>query len=223
MVNPGLSVLVDIFSLLYYTNSMNDQELKELVASLAISQQKTDEQQKKTDEQLKKTDEQLNQTDRQLKELRASQADTDRQIKNMNQELGGLGRKFGGFTEGMAFPSLAKLLRERFQMDVISRNVSTHKNGDTMEVDVLAYSNSRVNEIYVGEIKSRFRQEDFRQMKDILNRFFEFFPSHKGKKLYGILTVVDAPENLKKKVLKEGIYLACIHDNEFNLVVPPRF
>ncbi len=84
--------------------------------------------------------------------------------------------------EGMAFPSLAKLLRERFQMDVISRNVSTHKNGDTMEVDVLAYSNSRVNEIYVGEIKSRFRQEDFKQMKDILNRFFEFFPSHKGKR-----------------------------------------
>ena len=179
----------------YILNNMTDQELKELVASLVISQQKTDEQLKKT----------------------------DRIIKNMSQDMGGLGRKFGGFTEGMAFPSLTRLLQERFQMDVVSRNISARKNGKSMELDVLAYSNSNRNEIYVGEIKSRFRDEDFKQMKNILNHFFDFFPSYKGKKLYGILTVVDVTESLKKKILKEGIYLACIHDNEFELVVPPGF
>jgi len=179
----------------YILNNMTDQELKELVASLVISQQKTDEKLKKT----------------------------DRIIKNMSQDMGGLGRKFGGFTEGMAFPSLTRLLQERFQMDVVSRNISARKNGKSMELDVLAYSNSNRNEIYVGEIKSRFRDEDFKQMKNILNHFFDFFPSYKGKKLYGILTVVDVTESLKKKILKEGIYLACIHDNEFELVVPPGF
>lgn len=36
---------------------MTDDELKELVASLAVSQKLTDEQIKKTDEQMKRTDE----------------------------------------------------------------------------------------------------------------------------------------------------------------------
>jgi len=45
---------------------MTDQELKDLVASLAIASKKTDEQFRKTDEQFKKTDEQFRKTDEQF-------------------------------------------------------------------------------------------------------------------------------------------------------------
>ena len=45
--------------------------------------------------------------------------DTDNQLKESGKQIGGLGDKFGSFTEGMAFPSLEKMLRERFGMDVI--------------------------------------------------------------------------------------------------------
>ncbi|MEY3221117.1 MAG: hypothetical protein RIT27_2474 [Pseudomonadota bacterium] len=38
---------------------MTDEELKALVASLAVSQKQTDEQMRKTDEQMKRTDEKL--------------------------------------------------------------------------------------------------------------------------------------------------------------------
>lgn len=188
---------------------MTDKELKELVASLAISQKKTDEQ---------------------INELRASQAETDRQIRKMSKKIdalgekvGGLGEKFGGFTEGLAFPSMEKILRKRFKMDVLSTNVKVHRNGATMEVDVLAYSNSGNNEVYAVEVKSRLRERGLEQMQDMLEHFFEFFPSHIGKKLYGILAVVDAPENLKREVLKQGIYLARIHDDLFELQVPETF
>ena len=66
---------------------MTDQELKDLVASLAIESKKTDEQLKKTDEQLKKTDEQLKKTDEQLKK-------TDEQLKKTDEQLSKLGREF---------------------------------------------------------------------------------------------------------------------------------
>ena len=56
---------------------MTDYELKELVASLAVSQKETDRQLKQTDKQLKQTDKQLKQTDRQLKELGQQ---TDKQL-----------------------------------------------------------------------------------------------------------------------------------------------
>jgi hypothetical protein len=49
-----------------------------------------------------------------------------------------LGSKFGGFTEGLALPSMETLLRERFGMEVISPSVRVSKAGQHMELDVLA-------------------------------------------------------------------------------------
>jgi hypothetical protein len=46
---------------------------------------------------------------------------------------------------------------------------------------------------------------------------------YEGKKLYGILAAVDAPEAVRKKVLQEGIYLARVHDGHFELQVPKDF
>jgi len=40
-------------------------------------------------------------TDRQLKELGKQ---TDRQLKELGKQIGGLGAKFGSFTEGLALP-----------------------------------------------------------------------------------------------------------------------
>jgi hypothetical protein len=60
-------------------------------------------------------------------------------------------------------------------------------------------------------------------MLRILREFHEFFPGHEDKKVYGILAAVDIPEDLQKRVLKEGIYLAMIHDETFEISVPDNF
>ncbi len=103
---------------------MTDQELKDLVASLAASQQKT-----------------------------------DKQLKELGKQIGGLGEKFGSFTEGLALPSMTKILREKFKMEVISPSVRVSKNCIDAEIDVLAYSNSSINEAYVVGVKSHLREE----------------------------------------------------------------
>lgn len=92
-----------------------------------------------------------------------------------------------------------------------------------MELDVLAYANSDVNAVYVVEVKSHLREDGLEQMRKILRDFREFFPAHRDKKIYGILAAVDAPEDIRQKVLQEGIYLARIHDEEFELEVPEDF
>jgi hypothetical protein len=178
---------------------MTNLELKEFVASLAVQQAETGRQ------------------------IRESQAKTDRQIEELGKQLGGLGQKFGGFTEGMAFPSMQKILRERFGMDVVSvRNIG-RKNGRTLEIDVLAYANREVNEVYVVEIKSHLREDGLQQMLRILREFHEFFPGHEDKKVYGILAAVDVPDDLRERVLSQGIYLASIHDDTFEIRVPETF
>ena len=76
-------------------------------------------------------------SDQELKELVVSlvkgQQEAWKQIKETSKQLGGLGNKFGRFTEGMAFPSMEKVLRERFQMDVFATRVKARKNGPSGE------------------------------------------------------------------------------------------
>ena len=167
---------------------MTDEELKQLVASLAVSQQ-----------------------------------ETDRQLKELGKQIGGLGEKFGSFTEGLALPSMAKILSEKFGMEVISPSVRVSKQGEHMEIDVLAYANSEVNEAYVVEVKSHAREESIVQLRNIMERFRRFFPEHKDKAVFGILAAVDLSAELRERVLKAGFYVARIHDEVFELDVPANF
>ena len=188
---------------------MTDEELKELVASLAIAQQETARQ--------------MLETDRKMEETGLQQKETDRQLKELGKQIGGLGEKFGSFTEGLALPSMSKILSERFGMEVVSPSVRVSKQGQHMEIDVLAYANSEVNEAYVVEVKSHAREEAIDQLKNILERFRRFFPEHKDKAVYGILAAVDLSDDLRQRILKAGFYVARIHDQIFELDVPANF
>ncbi len=217
---------------------MTDQELKDLVASLAVeiremrlSQAETSAQirreqaeadakiraaQAETDRQLQATDRQLQATDRQLQELA-------RQAKLTQREIGGLANKFGGFTEGLAWPSLSKIFEDRFGLDVSGPRVRARRNGDSIELDAFAYSNRGVDLALVAEVKSRFREEHLADMKKKLADFPKFFPEHKDKELRGLVAAVDLPEQLAKRVLREGLYLARIRDDTFVLALSDDF
>ena len=166
-------------------------------------------------------------TDKELKDLVASlsisQKETDRQIKELGKQIGGLGRKFGGFTEGMAFPAMEKVLRQKFKMESIAQNLQTRIKGKEMEIDILAYSNSRINKVYLVEVKSHLNDVELKKMLLKMKNFFYFHPEHKGKDLYGILTVVDVNRDILKRVYANGIYLARLHDETFTLQVPKGF
>ncbi len=169
-----------------------DQELKELLAQLLVSQAETE---------------------RQLRE-------TDRQLKEVGRQLGKLGDKFGSFTEGMALPSMRKLLAEQFGLDNIAPRYRVQKQGRTLELDVFGFSNTDRNVAVVVEVKSHLREEGIEQLLRILREVPEFMPQHRDKKLYGILAAVDMPDDLRDRVLKEGLYLARISGDTFELQVP---
>jgi hypothetical protein len=216
---------------------MTDQELRELVATLAVkhaeltdAQRQTDRQMQETDRRMQETDRRMQETDRLLREskeeadrlMRESKAEADRRLGELGKQIGGLGDKFGSFTEGLALPSMTRILEQRFGMSVVSPRVRAHDNGDSLEVDVLAWSSAR-DEVFVVEVKSHLREGALDQMRNTLGSFRKFFPEHRDKKVYGILAAVDAPESVRKKVLREGIYLARIHDGQFELQIPAGF
>jgi len=162
-------------------------------------------------------------TDRQQKETERRQQETDRQLRELGKQIGGLGAKFGSFTEGLALPSMETILRQRFGMEVISPSVRVSKEGQHLEIDVLAYTNGELNTAYIVEVKSHAREESISQLKSILQRFRSFFPEHKDRKLYGILAAVHLSSELREKILQEGLYVARIHDQVFELDIPDNF
>ncbi len=186
-----------------------DQELKELLAQMLVAQTETEH-------QLRETDRQLRETDRQQRE-------TDRQLKEVGRQLGKLGEKFGSFTEGMALPSMRKLLAEQFGLDNIAPRYRVQKQGRTLELDVFGFSNTDRNVAVVVEVKSHLREEGIEQLLRILREVPDFMPQHRDKKLYGILAAVDMPDDLRDRVLKEGLYLARISGDTFELQVPAGF
>ena len=181
----------------------------QLLAELTAAQKETERRQQETDRQIKETGQQIKETDRQLKEL--------------GKQIGGLGSKFGSFTEGLALPSMEKILRQRFGMEVVSPSVRASKEGKHIEIDVLAYANGNLNTAYVVEVKSHAREDSIIQLKSILQRFRTFLPEHKDKQLYGILASVDMSPELRQKTLQEGFYVARIQDQVFELDTPENF
>lgn len=192
------------------------EEIWAILREVAQSQKETDRKFIETDRQFKETDRQFKETDRQFKE-------TDRKLKELGKQIGGLGEKFGSFTEGLALPSMEKILQQRFGMEVISPSVRVSKGGEHLEIDVLAYANSDINQVYVVEVKSHVREEAITQIKNLLERFRTFFPEHKEKTIYGILAAVDISQSLRERVLREGIYVARIHDQVFEMDSPAGF
>ena len=183
---------------------MSDQELKDLVASLAVAQQETAKQMKQTNQEL-------------MERMAASRAEVDKQIKQTQKQLGELGNKWGTFAEGMAIESIKKILKDEFNIPVISRNVEKRMNGESIEMDAFGYENSTVNTAVIVEIKSHLREDAVEQIERIMEDFPRFFPDYADKKLYGIIACVYAPDNIKNTLRKKGIYLAVLHDEVFEL------
>ncbi|MDM3852581.1 MAG: DUF3782 domain-containing protein [Aphanizomenon gracile PMC649.10] len=192
------------------------EDVWQLLAELATAQ-------KETDLLLKEVSQQQKETDLLFKEVSQQQKATDRQLKELGKQIGGLGAKFGSFTEGLALPSMETILGQQFGMEVISPSVRVSKGGQHMEIDVLAYANGELNTAYIVEVKSHAREDSIIQLKSILQRFRKFFPEHKDKRLYGILASVDLSNELREKILQEGLYVARIHDQVFELDIPDNF
>ena len=198
-------------------------ELATAQAELTAAQAELTASQKETDKQLKEVSQQQKENAQQLKETDRQQQKTDKQLKELGKQIGGLGAKFGSFTEGLALPSMETILRQRFGMEVISPSVRVSKDGQHLEIDVLAYTNGELNTAYIVEVKSHAKEESITQLKSILQRFRRFFSEHKDKKLYGILAAVDLSNELREKILQEGLYVARIHDQVFELDIPDNF
>ncbi|MCI0536254.1 MAG: hypothetical protein L0Z50_13590 [Verrucomicrobiales bacterium] len=181
---------------------MTDQELKDLVAQTTRNVATLMADNKETDRQFE---------------------ETDRRLKLLSEQIGGLGNKFGSFTEGLAYPSLYRILTEDFHLDTVAYRVRQRRNGTEQEFDMVGSSNGASQRIVLVEIKSHLTEAELKKFEKKLAEFLRFFPEHRGKALYGLIAAVDVARGLEARAARRGIYLALAHDGTFTLTSPAHF
>ena len=163
---------------------MSDQELKDLVASIAISQAKTDEQLKKTDEQLKKTDEQL---------------------KKLAEQIGGIGNNQGAVAEEYFYNSLKKKMKIlNMEFDDIGLNWirSTRKLQD--EFDIILINGKSIALI---EVKYKAHKNDVEKLDKKVENFRKLFPEYSHLKLYAGIASFHIYEEIKELAKQKGYFV----------------
>jgi hypothetical protein len=161
-------------------------------------------------------------TDKELRELLADTAkltaENSKQISRLGKQIGELGNKFGKYTESLFFPSIRRILKKRFGIETTARNV---KHQD-VELDAFGYANSAKNLAVVVEVKTELREEDLKDFSKKLERFKDVFPEHADKKIYGVIAAAILPDNLQNQALKNGLFVASVSDETFDLTDEPK-
>ncbi len=156
---------------------MTDDELKALVASLAVSQ-------KETDAQLK---------------------ETDRKLDKVAKMLGGISANQGDVAEDFFYNSLIKDNHlGSLAFDDVTKNMSKHRGQLQEEYDIFLTNG---NAIAIIEVKYKAHLEDIGKLERKFNNFKKLFPIYKDYKLYGAMASFYFNEETKDELLKQGYFV----------------
>ena len=220
---------------------MTDQELKDLVASLAIASSKTDEQimelkiaQAKTDEQMKKTDKEMVETAKQIRELKVSQAKTDEQMKKTDEQMAKTDKQVSKIVNGLKsmdsyiknqskaveryfINSLEKthLKIQDISFDEIYPNFTKRQANKELELDALL-----VNGKYVAllEVKTILHKNDVEEIHSKgINNFRDMCKEHKDKKLMVLVAGEDILKDARSLANEYGFVLLEGKDKTMNV------
>jgi hypothetical protein len=170
---------------------MTDQELKDLVASLAVAQAKTDAQMAKTDAQMAKTDAQLDKT--------------DRKFKTMQAMLDGISKNQGSVAEEFFYNSLnAKPVLGDIRFDRVTPHLIVGRKGKQSEYDVVMVNGASVG---IVEVKYKAHLNDLEQVHEQVKRFRRDCPEFKDYAIYGGIAGLSVPNDVSKAAKAQGLFV----------------
>ena len=170
---------------------MTDDELKELVASLAIDSKNLHEAQKKTDEQMNRTDERL------LK--------TDEKLKRIGDMLDGIGKNQGFVAEEFFVNSLLDDPHlGSIHFDDIAKNGFKHRGKTQEEYDIVMTNGNAVG---IVEVKYKAHENDVDILERKMRNFKTLYPLYKDYKLYGAIASFHFYKEAKEEALNRGFFV----------------
>ena len=181
---------------------MTDDELKALIASIALVQKETAAAQKETGEEIKalavaqkETGEQMKRNDKML----------TAKLDRMGINLGNIGQNQGDVAEEFFFQSLIKDNRlGGIYFDDVTKNMERHKGNIQEEYD-LVMTNGDV--IAVVEVKYKAHKNDLDKLDRKMKHFKQLFPIYQSFKQYGAIAAFHINDDAKNEALRRGYFV----------------
>jgi hypothetical protein len=144
-------------------------------------------------------------TDRKIKEVSIEVGRVSQEVEKVSTGLGQLGGKFGFFIEEMLYPAAVRLFKER-NIDVheVQRNVSAHRHGEGIEVDLLVVNDTVAVAI---ECKSTLSIDDVNEHLERMDKLKRVLPAHANKQVMGAVTGMIIPDNVARYAYKKGFFV----------------
>ena len=169
---------------------MTDQELKDLVASLAVESAKTDAQMKQLQQSQAQTDEQMKRTDEKLERIGIT--------------LGNIGNNQGSVAEEFFYNSLEhNPTLAGIHYDFIDRHWS-HRIGKIKDEFDIVMVNGK--DVAIIEVKYKAHEEDLiKLLTKKYENFKTLFPMYKDYTHHLVLATFSLYDGLKAKALAQGV------------------
>ena len=142
-----------------------------------------------------------------LKELTLSQKETDKQIKAVNEQLGGIGNSNADHAEEFFFNAIKEKMKlGKVKFDQISRNLKYRKNRVEDEFDIVLFNGKNIGLI---ETKYKVRKQD---LDNLINKkvksFKIMYPEYENSTFYlGLAGFSFEDRALEKNIEKCGVAL----------------
>ena len=163
---------------------MTDQELKDLVASLAVKSDRLDAQLTKTQSEV---------------------AETSRVIKEVGRRMGAMASNQGDVTEEFFYNSLvAKPMLGGIQFDSVTPNLRFQNKGEHDEFDIVLTNGASVALI---EVKYKAHMNDLEQTQIKIASYRRWRPEHKDYKVYAGLASFSVPADVTEAAHEKGIFV----------------
>ncbi len=170
---------------------MTDDELKALVAGLAVDSKNLHEARKATDEQMKRTDEQMK--------------ETTETLKRMGIHLGNVTNNQGDVAEEFFFQRLIKDNHlGNIQFDDVVKNMEKHRSQIQEEYDLVMTNGDA---IAVVEVKYKAHKTDLDKLDRKMKHFKRLFPIYQAFKQYGAIAAFHINDDAKEEALRRGYFV----------------
>jgi len=170
---------------------MSWDEIKALVAELAI-------QSKDTDRKFQETDRKFQETDRKFQETREL-------LDRLSRRFGDLGNRLGEFVEAMVEPALVDLFRARgLDVSEVHRRVTSRRGGEAIEIDLLVVDGDTAVAV---ECKSRLTREEVERHVERMNKFKRLLPKYADMRVHGAVAGMVVDEDAIQAAQAAGLWV----------------
>ena len=161
----------------------------------------------------------------QIQELRESQRETDRSIKALTKQMGGLHNSFGEMAEHLVAPGIVERFNNLgYHFDGIADRgfkILDEKGNLKIEIDILLENGDY---ILVVEVKADVRKNDIEHHIKRLEIFREYRNKHNDiRKIRGAIAGAVFYPNIKEMVLENGLYVLEQAGDTMKMDIPQGF